>query len=857
MNRKIVTSLLGGGLFLLAALAWAAPSGPDPSLGALRSRVNASPQDSQARLALVEYYYQQAGLTNYFQTRSLFWTEASKKRSDLQVALPNVNEDAAKLLREQLQKLLALEPEQPEGLLRAGDYHVYYRQKEVARWYYQRAAERYPDAVAPRLALADFYLYEFQPDQALAVLVPLQTPLAALRQGAAYWQKGEYPLALGYLLQAEPLPAADLGTRDKMLARAYLAIGDSKAAEELAKKADMTGSAGSFALETQGWAAWQSGDLAAAAKAWTLGKAQFGNARFWDANLWWLQYQKTGMLKNITCNWKDNELRSWVKMLSGFSYQQHDEDLNQAYQDFLEGIKLERRSLVGFLAAGNLQLKRGNYAAAVDLFSQGLAVNPGFGPLIKARAEAYRRLKQTAKAETDEAAAAKAAKALKSQLLQGGLTAGDHGQTLLNLSGATRELFGAWVSNDGVRWQWYPWWGGPLVLKNTVTSAWVVPVGGGLSGEALYLEVAPNHPQEPTVIAELKADGVWFRVPAGARLVVENLTGGGGWVQTEPLPELQVPLGYFNPGRQDLRCWTQERNSGVWRRSYLAVQIPVMAQPAALAFTVDAAALIRQSRLNLRITVEQGVLAGLRMTVAEQGNTPGEWLPYQPEIACQLAAGDGTKTVVIRLRDRFGNVAEQTVTTHVDTTPPQVTASDIVATGAAEPLQVSWSFNERVSARLRLFHVETGWHELPVTPGAANQIRVSFDPTGEVFSQLLVQDEAGNVARYLPTRLNTALQQNVPVHFLIGEDPTAVVTAWVSLRPVPGNNLGELQWSVSNDLRLWSPWRQGETPLLWKTAATAGERWVYIRFRLPNQAEQMTVVAMPDSGNAVSPDLKD
>ncbi len=848
MNRKIVGILVGVSLFYLASLAWATPPGPAPFISALRSRVNASPQDSQARLALVEYYYQQAGFANYFQTRSLFWTEASKKRSDLQNLLPNVNENDGKLFREQLQKLLALEPEQPEGLLWAGDYHLYYRQKEVARWYYQRAVERYPDAVAPRLALADFYLYEFQPDQALAILASLQNPLAALRQGAAYWQKGEYPLALGYLVQAEPLPAAYLGTRDKMLARAYLAIGDSKAAEVLIHKADKEGAAGCFALETQGWAAWLSGDLAGAAKAWSLGKTQFGNYRFWDANLWWQQYQKAGMLKNITCNWKDNELRSWVKMLSGFSYQQHDEDLNQAYQDFLEGIKLERRSLVGFWAAGNLQLKRGNYASAADLFSQGLAVNPGFGPLIKQRAEAYRRLKQTAKAETDEAVAAKAAKALKSQLVQGSLTAGDNGQTLLNLTGATRELFGIWISSDGVRWQWQYWWGGPIVLKNT-TSAWVVPVGGGLSGEALYLEVARKNPQEPSLIAELKADGVWFRLPANERLVVENLTGGGGWVQVEPVTELQVPLSYFNPGRQDLRCWTQERNSGVWRHSDLAVQIPA-AQPPALVFTAGAPPVIRQSRLNLRITIEQGVLAGLRMTVAEKGNTPGEWLPYQPEVSCQLAAGNGPKTVVIRLQDRFGNTSEQTVTTNVDTTPPQVTASNIVATGTAEPIQVSWSLNERGSARLRLFHIEKGWHELPVTSGVDNQIRVSFDPTGEVFSQLVVQDEAGNVASYLPTQLNTLLQQNAPVHFLVAEDPTAVVSSWLSLHPVSGNDLGELQWSVSNDLRLWSPWRQGEALLLWKTAATEGERWVYIRFRLPNQAEQMTVVALPAQNKA-------
>ena len=132
-----------------------------------------------------------------------------------------------------------------------------------------------------------------------------------------------------------------------------------------------------------------------------------------------------------------------------------------------------------------------NYQKAIELFTQGLTVNPNFSPLLLRRAEAYRRLGESAKAETDRTAALRAKELAKQPLgLSAVLLSLPSGKRSLLLKGETRNLVGVWVSIDARTWRFQPWWGGSVLLENSGQECWVVPVGRGVSGEAIYLNFA-------------------------------------------------------------------------------------------------------------------------------------------------------------------------------------------------------------------------------------------------------------------------------------------------------------------------------------------------------------------------------
>ncbi|TCL62768.1 hypothetical protein EDC14_102347 [Hydrogenispora ethanolica] len=832
-------------IFLLTPLATAAPdTAAPPEAAALVERLTAAPWDGAARLELARTYYQSAGLARYFSMRTLLWTESAKRRGDLQPLLPKVEAERSRSLREQLQRLFTIRPDDPAGLLLAGDYHSFYSQKQTALWYYQRALANAPDSLEARLALADYYLFEWQPERALAALADRQEPLAALRRGAAFWQKGQYHMALGYLVQAHPLPLEYQATREKMLAQAYLAVGDPAAAAAVSR-----GTSGDELLprvlfqELKGWVGWLAGAPDAARQAWADGKALFPDYRFWDPYLNWLAYhQGTGSAPGSGGqHWRDSDLRSLAKLWAGYEDARKD-DAARARQNFLAAVQLDHRALLGFLEAGNQQFKKGNDSAALDLFVQGLAVNSNFAPLLRQRAEVYRKLKEPAKAEKDQKAATKALASAKSALLNGTLTVNHEGKGLLILSGATKDLLGFWFSPDGSHWQWEFWWGGPLVLKNNPDALWVLPAGNGLSGEALYLQktkaaapaVTPGPPEiSPTAVR------LSFSEPV--RLIVENLSSGGAWVGEEAAQAFAIPLAFFQPGHQDLRLWYQGA-SGIWRRAYLTLQAPESPPQLPVSIALEAQPFTADRRIRCRVMLQTPPTAGLEMSLSEAGAADPAWLPYRPQAEIVLSDGDGPKTIVLRVRDRSGTVVETSTVVEADTQPPRV-AQFTFETGEPERLALSWQTDEPVTAELHLFHPHGDWQELAVGPWQENDYRVELDPTAVVYCRLLLKDRAGNRVLYTPAGLNERLSRNLPVRFEIEDGPAG----FIKIRPTDGEP--EFAWSVSNDLRIWSAWRQGDEPLVWRPVVQPGVQFVYIRYRFNGEDTRLMVQPVPGAKN--------
>jgi tetratricopeptide (TPR) repeat protein len=800
------------------------------------------PWNLNACLQSARNAYQTSGFGDYYQARTLLWTETTKRRGDLQAKLPVIAEERSKEFRLRLQQLLEINPDDQTGLIMAGDYHYYYRQRETARWYYGRAVELWPESLEAAMALADFYLYEYQPDQALQALRQFDQPRANLRRAAAHWLRAEYPLALGCLLQTEP-PApgeAAIATRDLLLAKTYLALGDTSSAMRwLKNEYPAQSSAGVLLRELRGWTAWTAGDSASAQAIWNEAKNACPEYRFWDGYLAWIQFLKTG-LEAVSFNPKDGDLKSLVKLFSGYSYQRNGETL-KAYQAFLEGIKNDHRSLIGFLEAGNLQLKQGKYREAADLFSQALAVNPGFGPILSRRATAYQRLNQHSKAEQDLAALSQSLKTSGKSILHGRMEALDD-RTLLTIDGPTGNLFGVWTSPDGIKWQWSFWWGGPLRFPKSVERLWLVPSGPGLSGDALLIIKEGTNGDVPKISFETLPDGLHLHITPPASLVLVNSSTGRGLVAGEPSEAMGIPVGFYCEGPQEIRCWTRIKPGG-WRQQRVLLHGPPEAGrvPAGVQFKMES--LTNRRQIQLQAVLGDISVSGLQFAVYEAGlNEPGPWREFRNPITYQLSEGDGLKTLLVRIRDRAGNQTEERIETVLDTRPPEVKEFRIEP-GEGGTIGFQWSSDEPVNAELLGLTVAGTWRKTVLSARSELEYDGSLNPAGLVYCRLALKDQAGNITMYNPYPLNQALITDLAIPFRINQNETeGLITRSRIIAVSPGPSAENLVWSVSNDLQVWSPWQTGTATLSWRLGTGDGTQLLYIRSRRENKTELIRVL---------------
>ncbi len=798
------------------------------------------PWNPDACLQLAENAYQAAGFRDYYQARTLLWTESSKRRGDLQVKLPVIVEERSKEFRLGLQQLLELNSTDRNGLILAGDYHYYYRQRETARWYYSRAVELWPESPESAMALADFYLYEYQPDQALQALRQFDEPGANLRRAAAYWLKAEYPLVLGYLLQTEPLAKGEEATRDLLLAKTYLALGDTAAAmRRLKNEYPAQTSAGVLLRELRGWAAWTAGDSATAQSLWNNARNACPEYRFWDGYLTWIQFSKAG-LETVAFSPKDGDLKSLVKLFNGYTYQRNGETL-KAYQAFLEGIRNDHRSLIGFLEAGNLQLKQDKYREAADLFSQALAVNPGFGPILARRAAAYQKLNQHSKAEQDLAALSQSLKTSGKSGLSARMETLDD-RTLLNIHGATANLFGVWTSTDGIKWQWSFWWGGPLRFAKSVERLWLVPSGPGLSGDALLIEKDRTNGEALRIGVETSSGEVRLRMAPSAPLVLMNPSTGRGVVAMEPADPVVIPAGFYSGGQQEIRCWTRIKSGG-WREQRILLNGPPGAERVPAGLQLQLESLTNRRQIQLQVSLGDIPGFGLEFAVYEAGlNDPGPWREFRNPITYQLSDGDGLKTLVVRIRDRAGNQIEERIEIVLDTRPPQVKEFQIDP-GEGDFIGFQCRSDEPVAAELLELTTAGTWRRTMLSAASKLEYAGSLNPAGLVYCRLALKDQAGNFTMYDPYPLNQALVTDVAIPFRINQSENeGLITRSRIVTVSPGTSTESLVWSVSNDLRIWSPWQTGGTNFTWRLETGDGTHLLYIRSMRENQAELIRVL---------------
>ncbi len=519
------------------------------------------------RMAEVRELWRRAGLEEYFKDHAFLWSEPEKTRAVLRPGIAKVDAETARQMGALLWEMVQRYPSEPEVWVLAGRYHAAMGQKDTARQLYRRALQVVPDYEPAMLGLADGYLTENLPDQALKALEASQSPEAALRKGVAHLAMGRYPLAVGYLVRAGARPGPLEEVRVKDLAKAYRAVGSLAQVKQLVSGPVPASRIGRVLVQ----------DIALSV---TVMERKFEEAmvqvlseqamapefHYWNFYAAWLQLLTGSTAKIGTM---DATLKSVILVRQGqfFAKQGKTEEANQALN---EALKADKRSLIGYLEAGQWQWKHQNYSLALRHLSKGLEVNPMFIPLLTKRAEIYEKLNRSSEAAADRAAIRKAWEQAPPFKVSQVWT--ESGTVYLNLTNDAGKALGIWYSEDGNTWAFTPW--GRINPKRNATHIWLVPVGPGMSGSAARIKLV--RPAGFKGVPSVADDYFELNLPGKGRVVVEQIGDGqaGASFVSERLQELQrIPLAPFGGNRPLFRVWYQLRGD-IWQTDVFQLNLP-------------------------------------------------------------------------------------------------------------------------------------------------------------------------------------------------------------------------------------------------------------------------------------------
>lgn len=810
-------------LVLAGVSATAGAAGEDPEAVVSFSLVS---EMTEYYLETANVWYQQAGFPEYFGDMALLWTETLKTRAELQGELTRVRPEPAQQLQSLLLQLIQIQPQQPEALLLIGKYHYYYHQKQLALWYFERALAVDPQFDPVLLALADYYLSEGQSEKAFETLKILSTPEAQFRKGVARLQQGRYQLALGYLLQAELPPGVFAVVRQKDLVKALRATAAlPQARTAVAAQMPITPAGRILFQELLVSLAWLEGRTGEALKLVKTGQVMFSGYSHWDLYLAGLNGLE--VLDGTERARLDSQTRSTLYILQG-QRQRKQSSWKEAARSFETAWRLDRCALVAYLEAGSLELARDNDQAAIKLFSAGLEIAPEFIPLLAGRAEAFEKLEYSAEAARDRAVIDRLLQRKPRSVPAVNISYLETGEKYLNFRSQLDRLVGVWYSETGDEWQFTPW--GRIALDQKASGVWLLPVGDGLSGEAIYLDLAdPLLELAPPVVL----NGLFqLQLPAKASMVLAPSYPGNGdasYISEQPSTRYEIAVGLFGSGLQEFCLW-YGWEEGLWTSSHWQVNLsPLQTEGDPLRYVLSTGQLLTNRRtIKLRLEAVKSVDSKVMMSIGEKGRM-SPWLSFQEEYTYVLSPGDGSKTILGRFFDSNGVFQEVQLQVELDSTRPWLQGFK-VRRRWFNRYQIQWRANEPVRAQLRTFSRDGQWRmeEIGEEEGLFTAVI-----TKEIdFCQLVLTDGAGNSLLYTDEGLNQQLQDDEPVRFT--PDAGASHTKVRNIRVQATDDT--IVWSLSNDLRSWSGWRRGAEVLRWRIGAAPGEQLVYVKYRRMDDA---------------------
>lgn len=817
-------------LLLLSSAGLAASSGitrNDEALGTVVA-LDLVSETISYYLEKADLLYQQAGFPMYFGDMALLWTETPKTRAELQSRLTQIRPEPAQELQSLLLQVIQLEPRQPEALVLIGKYHYFYHQKQLALWYFEMARAQSPQSEPVLLALADYYLSEDQSEEAFEILKTISTPEAQLRKGVARLQQGRFQLALGYLLRAE-FSSSPLGVvRQKDLVkvlRATAALPQARTA--VTAQAPLTPVGRVLFQDLLVSLDWMEGRKGEALKLAETGQVIFSGYSRWQLYLAALKELKEPDGK--ASSRLEPAGRAVVHILQGQFYRRQSA-WEAAARSFETALRLDSRAVMAYLEAGWVEIERENYQQAVDIFSTGLSIAPEFIPLLKGRAEALEKMADLEAAAAERALIDELSQRKSRNVPVVNISYLETGEKYLNFPMQSEGLIGVWYSETGNEWQFTPW--GQIALEPSVSGIWVVPFGNGATREGSYLEL--NYPEPVLSPPLMREDGFFqLQLPTAATLVLAPLypgNGEAGYISEHPATHYEIAATAFSGGLREFRLW-YGWEEGRWTASHWKVDLTTFS-PEKTDWRYGLSAeqsLINRRTVKLWIEAPENNDPNAMMSIGEDGRM-SPWLPVQPEYTHVLSPGDGVKTIRGRFFDSAGTFQEVQLQLELDSTPPRLQEFK-TRRRWFNRYQLRWLSDEPVRAELRTFSRDGEWRIEEIGDGEEAFTAEIGKEIG--FCQLVLTDKAGNSLIYMDEALNQRLQADEPVHFI---PDTHVLYSKVRNIQLQASDETVI-WSVSNDLRSWSGWRQGSTAMRWRIGATPGEQLVYVKYHWTGDGE--------------------
>lgn len=129
--------------------------------------------------------------------------------------------------------------------------------------------------------------------------------------------------------------------------------------------------------------------------------------------------------------------------------------------------------------------------------------------------------------------------------------------------------------------------------------------------------------------------------------------------------------------------------------------------PAGSVSIVDVGEFSRSSEVDLAIDVSDDYGLDVMMVSSSDGFVDAEWVPFSQVYQWDLGEEDGAVTVFVRVRDLAGNVFETSVSTILDTTPPEVTVV-VPEYTLSRTMDVIWSASDTNGLEKAMYTVKPG-----------------------------------------------------------------------------------------------------------------------------------------------------
>ncbi len=253
----------------------------------------------------------------------------------------------------------------------------------------------------------------------------------------------------------------------------------------------------------------------------------------------------------------------------------------------------------------------------------------------------------------------------------------------------------------------------------------------------------------------------------------------------------------------------------IWNQSYKLYVIKENVDVDSFAIN-DGATHTNQKQVTLRISASDG-MAEMQFSNDDTWSDDA-WEPLADSKVWTLPAGDGEKSVYLKLRDQDGHTKTLKQTIILDQSPP-------VVIGAAE----GGTYQEPVTLN---------WNE-----GMATLDRNEIQPGHTVKEygthKLLVKDLAGNVTEITFTLAKSALAGEM----LINQGASDTNSRNVTLGITATGGIGKVAMRLSNDGQNWEDWEPVQAARSWTLTEGDGQKTVYMEMK----DEENTIVTESDS----------